>query len=196
MNINKAHALAIELMTQHGLINNQVDPSGLTTTDWSFKFDSAVRRFGACYKHKNLITISRKLTELNDEAQVRDTILHEIAHALAPARAHHNRQWKSIAKAIGANPERCYDSSTVTTPTRKWKATCPSCKRTVLRHKRMKIACGKCCNKHNRGKFDEKYLFVYTPNVTTITQKIPVATMKLGNSDPIQVRNIELSFNI
>lgn len=49
---------------------------------WSFEFDNAQKRFGCCNFNKKRITLSRILTTLNSEAEVEDTILHEIAHAL------------------------------------------------------------------------------------------------------------------
>jgi hypothetical protein len=51
--------------------------------------DSAVRRFGTCRYSRKLITLSRQLIELNDQARVLDTILHEIAHALAGPKTGH-----------------------------------------------------------------------------------------------------------
>jgi hypothetical protein len=52
---------------------------------WSFQFDSAKLAFGKCNFTDRVISLSRHLVELNNEAEVRDTVLHEIAHALAPA---------------------------------------------------------------------------------------------------------------
>ena len=37
-----------------------------------------------------------------DPREVRDTILHEIAHALAGAKAKHGPAWKAIARRLGA----------------------------------------------------------------------------------------------
>lgn len=39
--------------------------------------------------------------------QVTDTILHEIAHALAGPAARHGPAWKSIARRLGATPKSC-----------------------------------------------------------------------------------------
>jgi len=43
------------------------------------------------------------------EEQVRDTILHEIAHAIAGHKAGHGWQWKAECRRIGANPNRTAD---------------------------------------------------------------------------------------
>jgi predicted SprT family Zn-dependent metalloprotease len=106
VNLYEAHHLARDLMTRHGL------------SDWRFHFDHARRRFGSCRLGTRTITLSRPLTLLNDIDQVRDTILHEIAHALAPGDGH-GAKWKAACRAIGAAPKRCYDDATVTSPQRR-----------------------------------------------------------------------------
>lgn len=152
MKISDAEKLAYELMGQHKLFSS----------GWGFKFDNAKVRFGLCSHRRHIISLSRHLTELNEEPEVRDTILHEIAHALAPKRAGHNRQWVYQCLAVGAKPQRCYSGSEVKAPERTLLATCPNCERTVERHRRMKIACSHCCTKYNNGKFSELYQFAWS----------------------------------
>jgi predicted SprT family Zn-dependent metalloprotease len=41
--------------------------------------------------------------------QVRDTVLHEVAHAIAGNRAGHGPEWKEVAKRIGCSATRCHD---------------------------------------------------------------------------------------
>lgn len=96
MNAFDAQRMALELMRQHGL----------TDQGWSFYFDRARRRFGCCRYTVKAITLSRPLTELSSETEVRDTILHEIAHALTPG-AGHGWQWRAKCREIGAKPQRC-----------------------------------------------------------------------------------------
>ena len=103
MNLYLAQRLAHELMKQHGL------------SDWTFRFDRARRRFGSCQPRSKTLTLSRTLAFLNSETEVRDTILHEIAHALTP-RDGHGIQWKRKCIEIGARPERCYRAAKVVTP--------------------------------------------------------------------------------
>jgi predicted SprT family Zn-dependent metalloprotease len=43
---------------------------------------------------------------LNSDEEVRDPILHEIAHAIAGLKNGHNPVWKSICRRIGARPDR------------------------------------------------------------------------------------------
>ena len=85
-----AAQLARSLMIQHGL------------SGWAFRFDHARRRFGSCRYGEKTITLSRPLTLLNDDGQVRDTVLHEIAHALCPGDGH-GPNWKAACRRLGAD---------------------------------------------------------------------------------------------
>jgi predicted SprT family Zn-dependent metalloprotease len=136
MNLYAARHLAGALMKQHGLV------------DWSFRFDHARRRFGSCRCRLKLITLSRPLTFLNDETQVRDTILHEIAHALTPG-AGHGDLWKRKCREIGADPNRCYTDQEVVSPPRRaasFEIGCTSCGWWHDRHRRtrQKLICRAC----------------------------------------------------
>jgi predicted SprT family Zn-dependent metalloprotease len=73
---------------------------------------------------------------------VRDTILHEIAHAKAPFDKH-GKRWKAIAKFIGCKPVACYDRNDVKTPT-PFVGVCPGCGRRVYRYRRENVSCGRC----------------------------------------------------
>jgi predicted SprT family Zn-dependent metalloprotease len=147
MKLENARSLAIEKMRMYSLY------------DWTFEFDSSVRRFGYCdYKNKK-ISISATLTELNSEERVLNTILHEIAHALAGHKAGHGLLWKEKAIAIGCDGSRLYNSEEVQGVEKPFIGTCKSCGKVIERHKRKKIACGNCCKKLNKGKFSSKYLF-------------------------------------
>ena len=117
---------------------------------WCFRWDTAVRRFGACHHNFKMITLSKALVELNDWEQVKDTTLHEIAHALAGKGAGHNYLWKYWCREIGARPERCYPY-TVVQPKAKWQATCTNCGRVVNRCRKPNgIACGACWRKEHK----------------------------------------------
>lgn len=153
MNLTKAAAIANQLINEHGL----------SAQGWRFDYDTAVRRFGCTHYQTKRITLSAKLTAVNDEVHVRNTILHEIAHALCGHKAGHGPQWVAMAKTIGCDGSRLYDSTIVTTVARKWRGTCPNCRRNVVRHRRQKISCGLCCRRYNNGKFDPQYLFTWTP---------------------------------
>ena len=116
MDLIRAKHLAESLIKKH---------LGGGENNWTFKFDNARKRFGCCKWGGGLYTISlsKHLTSLNDESQVRDTILHEIAHALDVndrGYSNHDANWRQIALSIGCNGERCYSSKEVVQPESKY----------------------------------------------------------------------------
>ena len=136
MKLEDAHGIALGLFREHGI-----------ASDWSFGFDRAVRRFGCCWHGKQRITLSRALVELNDEDEVVDTILHEIAHALVGPGAGHGPIWQEVAAGIGARPEACYDAAAIRTPERRWAAVCSDhgiVGRRDRLHQRHGWRCAKC----------------------------------------------------
>ena len=149
MNIIDAEELAHELIAKHKL------------TDWTFKFDRAVRRFGLCNHTYKTIQLSAKLVELNSEEHVTNTILHEIAHALVDANHGHDNVWKQKCIEVGCRPVRCYSSAVIQPKQQRrtlHQGVCPNCERRIYKYKRNQIACGVCCRKFNNNKYDEQYL--------------------------------------
>jgi predicted SprT family Zn-dependent metalloprotease len=147
MESHAAAVLARRLMNEH-----------LAGQGWSFEWDRAKRRFGACHTATKRITLSHTLVLLNDEDEVRNTILHEIAHALAGAKAGHGPVWRAQARAIGCDAKRCYSDTKVTTPTGRYKAVCPGCGKEHYMHRRTRTpkSCGKCSRR-----FDPRFLLEY-----------------------------------
>ena len=86
-------ARARELMDAHGL------------HEWTFRFSAARSRLGECRERERIIRLSRRHAVNDDPREVRDTILHEIAHALAGVKARHGPAWKAVARGIGATPK-------------------------------------------------------------------------------------------
>src|SRR4051812_30508933 len=85
VDLEDARGLAHELMRRHGL------------GGWRFEFDQAKRRAGVCRHRQKVIGLSAPITRLHPADEVRDTVLHEIAHALAGARAGHGPVWVATA---------------------------------------------------------------------------------------------------
>lgn len=95
MDLRDAFALAEHLLEQHGL------------QDWSVTYDNAKSRAGVCRFGQRVLGLSAPLTALHDDAEVRDTILHEIAHALVGPRHGHDATWRRTAVEIGCTGQRC-----------------------------------------------------------------------------------------
>lgn len=147
MNPTDAVTLARTLMNNHGLGH------------WVFQWDRAKRRAGCCKHRQSMITLSYYYVGRNNEDDVKDTVLHEIAHALVGPKNGHNDIWKTVCVRIGAKPVRCYGNH-VDMPIGRWQAQCNTCKKTFHRHRRPKyinsIYCMKCGP--NQGKLSWHFL--------------------------------------
>lgn len=151
MNLLSGQKLALHLLSFYDL------------ESWSFRFDHAKKRFGCCNFNTRIISLSRHLVELNSEEKVRDTLLHEIAHALVGPRHAHDKVWKAKVKEIGGKPERCVGED-VLIPKGKYTASCPSCGKNFQAQRKRRIACGKCCKQYNCGRYLEKFRIQFVGN--------------------------------
>ncbi|MFH1375051.1 MAG: SprT-like domain-containing protein [Patescibacteria group bacterium] len=153
MNLLNAKTLATQLFCKHNL------------KGWQFKFDRSRRRFGCCNLTLKAISLSRILTELNSPSLVRDTLLHEIAHALTGRRGvAHGREWQDIARSLGCRAKRCYKEGEVKTPPAKYAARCVSCGRSFPAfRRRQRVACGLCCKEKNGGRYSHEFRVVFEP---------------------------------
>ncbi len=138
MDVTAALGLARALLREHGL------------TGWKVSLDRAKTRAGACHFSSRTITLSRPLTRLHSEAEVRDTILHEIAHALVGPQHGHDALWRATAQRIGSTGTRCLDPSTPRVQG-DWRGTCAR-GHEVVRHRRPRrvVSCAKCCSTFSR----------------------------------------------
>ena len=106
------------------LLNGALKQHGLADSGWTGGLDRAARRFGVCRGKQKRITLSLPLVRLNEEDEVLDTVLHEVAHALAfeefGVNCGHDARWKAICLRIGARPSRCFDGDEVRMPTGSW----------------------------------------------------------------------------
>lgn len=76
--------------------------------DWTFCFDHGTRRAGCCNYRDRKISISFNLALNASDEEIRDTLLHEIAHALVGKKYNHNSVWRAKAKEIGCSGERTH----------------------------------------------------------------------------------------
>jgi len=138
---------------------------------WTFAYDSAKRRAGACDYTRKRITVSRYLSARYDDETNRQTLLHEIAHALAGARAAHGTAWKRTARAIGYTGGVTHHGETAT-ELAPWVGTCPA-GHVAYRHRRATRAtsCAKCSRT-----FDERFLFTWTRREITPATRLAAMT--------------------
>jgi predicted SprT family Zn-dependent metalloprotease len=151
MTLSSAKELAIKLMTQHGLIQK----------GWTLDFDNAKKRLGLCSSVNKKIVLSSCYVLLNEEHVIKNTILHEIAHALVGCEHGHDNVWKRKAIEIGCDGNRCASSKVVTVPQTKYTAICKKCGHAHNRHRMPKktSSCGACSNT-----FDPERILVYKQN--------------------------------
>ena len=145
MDLQTAFSLTRALMDQHGL------------TDWVLGADQAKRRAGRCNVEQKVITISVPLARLYDEPMVRETALHEIAHALAGAAHNHDDVWRALALSIGSSGERCIPEDAPSIDG-SWHGSCPAGHtQTALRRPTRVRCCGHCTRS-----FSVKHLVAWT----------------------------------
>ncbi|WP_371163970.1 SprT-like domain-containing protein [Buchananella felis] len=133
MDLAAVERMARTLMDQHGL------------TNWTFKFDRARKRAGACSSTRRTISLSRALMELFGDDAVRETILHEIAHALVGDRHGHDSVWRAKAQQIGASGATRLPAHLPSVPGQ-WVGRCPN-GHEVHRHRRPSprpVSCARC----------------------------------------------------
>ncbi len=150
MNEKEILALAEALLIEHGL------------SDWQAQLDRARRRAGSCRYQERVITLSATLLPTYPREQIRDVILHEIAHAQVGDGHGHGPVWQQAASRLGANPKARL-SANLPRPPATWVGTCPRCGRSreLYSAPRRVVSCGACDRNfdgklvlewHHRGK--------------------------------------------
>ncbi|MBM6400249.1 SprT-like domain-containing protein [Phycicoccus sonneratiae] len=145
MEVQQALAMGRRLMREHGL------------DGWTLVADRAKTRAGVCRFARRQIGISGPLTALHSEEDVRDTVLHEIAHALVGPEHGHDAVWRATAVRIGCTGERCVPADAPRVPG-DWVGRCPAGhERTRHRAPTRLMSCGRCSRR-----FDTAHLFTWS----------------------------------
>lgn len=157
MNITDCAHMARKMMNEHGLGHVP------------FEFGRARKTLGICWFNKHTgavtkITLSRHFAEVLPEEELRDVMLHEIAHALAGMEANHGPEWKKIALSLGHTGDRCATPSVMPQASQEhaWHGHCPVCGKVSKMHRapgRVK-SCGRCVPK----KFSPRHIIVWSKN--------------------------------
>lgn len=145
MQYKQVRNLALDLMKKNNLVG------------WIIKFNNAKRACGICLYDKKIISFSRYYVLLNNYEDIKNTILHEIAHALSPFGSHHNKIWKRKAMEIGCKAERINHNAIM--PEGKYKYYCKRCGEKTGTHRKLKgpRACKLCCIKYNSGHYTDMF---------------------------------------
>lgn len=99
MNTNDAKAMAEEMIKKHGLDH------------WKFRYLMDEKNLGLCTYRGKIITLSLQWTKNGEQEVVKDTVLHEVSHALNWERNRktgHGLEWKRICIEVGAKPQEFY----------------------------------------------------------------------------------------
>src|SRR5450432_4244322 len=114
MDLKELEALASREMTKHGL------------NGWTFGLADTKRQLGVCKYRRKRIEIAEYYASNSPPESVLDTLLHEIAHAIAGPKAGHGPVWKAVAIRLGATPRACDTSHQAVVKPGDWQATCPA----------------------------------------------------------------------
>ncbi|MGA8209029.1 MAG: SprT-like domain-containing protein [Nocardioidaceae bacterium] len=132
MELRAAYDEAVRLLAEHGL------------GQWRVELDTAKRRAGVCRFRDRVIGLSAPLARLHSESEVRDTVLHEIAHALSGPGAGHGPRWQAEARRLGCSTQRCLPADAPRVPGA-WVGVC-RLGHVTERHRRPDrvVACARC----------------------------------------------------
>lgn len=133
MDLRKAEGMAKDLMGWY-----------LRGRNWSFQFDRSLTRLGLCNHRECFISLGTHATSVNEEKEVLNTLLHEIAHALIGPGAGHGPEWKAVAKSIGCTAERT-GKILIEAPA-KYTGECPNCSKVFYKYRKPKLGAyhGQC----------------------------------------------------
>jgi predicted SprT family Zn-dependent metalloprotease len=175
LNHTEARALATALMDEHGL------------TGWRLVFDNAKTRAGVCRSDRKEIGLSRYLMGLYSPEQVTETVLHEIAHALAGPRHGHDRVWQTVARRIGSSGQRCMPADAPKVDGA-WEGICPAGHRTTAHRRPIRVrSCTGCART-----FDPAAVYTWThhgrPAPMHPRYEAELARIRAPRTEPAPVR--------
>ena len=139
----------MDLKELAGIAVDEIRKYGLR--GWTFGIANTKSRLGVCKYRSKRIEISEFHVLNNPREVVLDTLLHEIAHAIAGPSAKHGPVWKAVAARLGATPRACDSSSETVVSPGDWQAVCPACSRTFHRYRRPLNLSGYRCRCPARG---------------------------------------------
>lgn len=143
-----------------------VELAGRVVVEWNPRMRSSAGR--ALWPH-GLIQLNPRLLEIS-EAEVRRTVLHELAHLIAYERHPHRRikghgpEWRRACADVGIPDERATHQLALPTRTmrRQWRYECPACEKSFERVRRFRsaVACYDCCRVSSGGTYHDAFRLI------------------------------------
>ncbi len=96
-NLSKSASIKLKRLERKAILLMQKHQVG----HYKFKFNDDSRFKGLCYGHNHTIAISLTHALNDDESNIENTILHEIAHAIVGVNHGHRKIWQDKAKELG-----------------------------------------------------------------------------------------------
>jgi predicted SprT family Zn-dependent metalloprotease len=104
---------------------------------WKFAWNASKTKGGYCSYLKRTISLSLYYVRNNTMEEIRNALLHEVAHALAGMGTHHGQQWKEKCINLGVEPKRLLDPDVIVCKDYKHLYKCIKCGFTFKRHHRL-----------------------------------------------------------
>ncbi len=109
-----------------------------------------IRTLGSFTPTRNMIRLSSRLLALGSDAEQKQVVLHEVAHAIVhhrdPKASAHGREFRAVCRELGLEPGRFVNIDHSGWRERmRFAVECPSCSGTILRRKRarrVRCECG------------------------------------------------------
>jgi predicted SprT family Zn-dependent metalloprotease len=177
MDLVKLRGVASQLLYRHRLIG------------WTFDFANTGRRLGVCKHRLSRIEIARHYAEHSPEANVMDTLLHEIAHAVVGPGHGHDAVWKKKAIELGATPRACSTDDDNVVKAGNWQAHCLGCSKLYNRYKQPAVLSGYRCGIPTCKKPLTPYQFTGDPALKPKAQPRVVWQAICGGCKHVHIKN-------
>lgn len=173
---------------------------GLLEKFWRVEWDNGKRRAGSCNYARRVITLSRIILPGAPDEEVRETILHEVAHALTPGHSH-DAVWRAKLIEMGGTGKRTHDMET---PKGRYEMVCTNCGVVGTRHQ-AQGAMRRGINRPERSVYTHRSCGgsiwlrdtqdprvsmpdgerVFLPSMTPTAVRVPVAAAKPSETPPV-----------